>query len=68
MKTYKYLTLFVLTIALCSTLVACSGNESVYNENITESPSIETVIEYNYKLGGIQSDLRKIREATFPTE
>lgn len=51
MKRNRYFALFVVTIMLCSTLVACSSDEIVYNDNFTENPSIDVVKNYNMNLG-----------------
>lgn len=51
MKKNKYFALFVVTVMLCSTLVACSSEENVYNENLTESPSWDQLHQYNIDQG-----------------
>lgn len=51
MKKNKYFILFIVTIMLCSTLVACSSEESVYNENIAQSPSWDQLHQYNLDQG-----------------
>lgn len=65
----KYLALFVVTVILCLTLVACSSDESIYNESFTENPSYEVIHGYNIAQGDFVSLISDVYHAeSTPTE
>lgn len=66
MKKNKYLALLIVTVLLCSTLVACSSEESVYNEDVTENPPIEVIHAYSVAQGDFLDMISKAALADMP--